>query len=647
MGILDKLLGRKPVTPESRPSSEIDKPAPVAPEAPAPAAAVPAMITIVDTYGRPFQVTREQWRTKILPQNFQLNLDKPDALASMITDALRNGFIQEAIEPARHLCKTDTQPIRGAVLLGATLLQLKQFEEARIVLETACAQHGDDGTLLTNLAKAYAGLGRKADADSTLWRAIEADPNQDNGLLWYVAIEKDLGGKDAQERGFLRVAQLPHSWRSQIWLARAALEAKDLDRALAFYREALSRMSPIPADALKQISGDLGIHGYLEAMLTLVSPLFDVKLHGLDVGNNLIKAYIELGRTKEARAVLEQLYRQQRADWDKNLLFWDGELDKAEKRYGPVPNKPPFGLGILKLEQPIWAREALGFVSLLPSKNEDATSITFVAGTGTKVIVTEDAQAVSQPSDALGRMSRAIPMYLSEQVCLRTNAKSTFLQPWMPGGGFVLLGVPWDLDFLTNAEVKTDYAVFMHIQAIDEPWHVKFDLMRVSDRQTVSSWTHDIDPRDPSRNILEFEDRLFEELAKAVNVASSTSPIGLESPAVAWLAHFTVTMEQALAVSCATMEDVPENFLYAERSIFNSLLQLSLQMPTNARSRMLLLSSVHREITRKPDLANEYRDRLARLQKEHPLGGTAGEAIASTTQMLVEELMVSSKKLTQ
>jgi tetratricopeptide (TPR) repeat protein len=524
------------------------------------------------------------------------------------------------------------------VLLGVTLLQLKRFEEARVVLETACAQHGDDGSLLTNLAKAYAGLGRKADADATLWRAIEADPNQDNGLLWYVAIQKELGGNDAQEKAFLRVAQLPHSWRPQIWLARAALEAKDLDSALTFYREALSRMSPVQADALRQISGDLGIHGHLLALLTLVSPLFEIKLHGLEVGNNLIKANLDLGRTKEARVILEQLYRQQRVDWEKTLLFWDGEIDKAEKRYGPLDNKAPFSLELLRLEEPVWAREALGFASLLPLKNMQTPSVTFLAGTGSKVIITDSAQAESQPTDALGRMSRAIPLYLAEQVTLRTNAKGSFLQPWMPQGGFVLLGVPWDLDFLKNANVMTDYAVFMHIQAVSEPWQVEFDLIRVLDGQSASSWTQSINPQDPSAGIRQLEDELLTQLAGAANITSCLAPNGLESPDVAWLAHFTGVMEQALAVSCASIEGLADNFLYAERSIFNSLLQLSLQIPSNARMRMLLLSSIHREIKRKPDVAWEYKDRLARLQKEHAIDGAVGELIASATQMLVGEV---------
>jgi pentatricopeptide repeat protein len=51
-------------------------------------------------------------------------------------------------------------------------------------------------------------------------------------------------------------------------------------------------------------------------------------LHGLAVGNNLIKAYLELGDADEARAVLDKLYAQQRPDWRDALAYWDGQIDK-------------------------------------------------------------------------------------------------------------------------------------------------------------------------------------------------------------------------------------------------------------------------------------------------------------------------------
>lgn len=43
-----------------------------------------------------------------------------------------------------------------------------------------------------------------------------------------------------------------------------------------------------------EISGDLGKQGQLQKLLDLVEPHYDVQMHGLSVGNNLIKAHVEL-----------------------------------------------------------------------------------------------------------------------------------------------------------------------------------------------------------------------------------------------------------------------------------------------------------------------------------------------------------------
>jgi hypothetical protein len=101
----------------------------------------------------------------------------------------------------------------------------------------------------------------------------------------------------------LRVAGLPGSWRAQLWLARAALKARQLSRALTYYRESLSRVTkPVPVDMLMQISGDLGRAGHLPELLAITEPLFDPTFHGLQVGNNLIKAHFDLGQFEASLA---------------------------------------------------------------------------------------------------------------------------------------------------------------------------------------------------------------------------------------------------------------------------------------------------------------------------------------------------------
>lgn len=126
-----------------------------------------------------------------------------------------------------------------------------------------------------------------------------------------------------------RVAALPGSWHAQLWLARAALESHNTPHALAYYRESLSRVGEtVPAEFLQQMSGDLGIHGRLTEALELTEPHFVPELHGLQVGNNLIKANIELGHLQRARQILNQLRTQSRPDWRPHLEHWDSEIER-------------------------------------------------------------------------------------------------------------------------------------------------------------------------------------------------------------------------------------------------------------------------------------------------------------------------------
>ena len=59
--------------------------------------------------------------------------------------------------PAQQLVRIDPQPKRAATLLGVTLLQLQRFKEAEKVLGDALRNCGEDGVLMTNLAKVQSG----------------------------------------------------------------------------------------------------------------------------------------------------------------------------------------------------------------------------------------------------------------------------------------------------------------------------------------------------------------------------------------------------------------------------------------------------------------------------------------------------------
>ena len=90
---------------------------PAAPESGSPKAVVEAanpakeeLITVYDGYGRELQITRSDWREKMLQPNLQLKWDKPDELYTTIVSALNDGFATDLLPAAERLLAIDPIP---------------------------------------------------------------------------------------------------------------------------------------------------------------------------------------------------------------------------------------------------------------------------------------------------------------------------------------------------------------------------------------------------------------------------------------------------------------------------------------------------------------------------------------------------------
>jgi len=254
------------------------------------------LIRVYDNYGREIQISREDWRNNVLLGNLQKAWDKPNELYDLIVSALRDGFIEDTLKPSKRLYEIDPDKERATVILGIVYLQNDQINKAENILSEYIKTQGESGIVLTNLAKVYAAQKKEDLSRQTLWHALELDPNQDNAVEWYASIFHEEGGFKKYQEALSRLTQISGSWRAQLWLARNHLENKDLESAIVLYKESLGNAeTPTPIDLLKQMSGDLGNNGHLPAILELCAPSFDPAFHGLEVGNNLIKANLDLG----------------------------------------------------------------------------------------------------------------------------------------------------------------------------------------------------------------------------------------------------------------------------------------------------------------------------------------------------------------
>jgi hypothetical protein len=95
----------------------------------------PNLIRVFDKYGREMHITKEQWRTNVLPGALQSNWSDPDRLYGIIVQSLNDGFRSDVINAAERLFEIDTQYVRAACIWGIVLMEEGRLDEAENVFK--------------------------------------------------------------------------------------------------------------------------------------------------------------------------------------------------------------------------------------------------------------------------------------------------------------------------------------------------------------------------------------------------------------------------------------------------------------------------------------------------------------------------------
>lgn len=626
MSFFSKLFGKKP------------SPAAAAP-APADPSKDPNMIRVFDAYGREMFITKQAWRDSVLLDHIKKVWNDPNALYDAIVQALHDGFGSDMVKPAEQLAAIDPNAERGAVILGVVYREQKRFADSDKVLRRHIARHGESGVILTNLAKVQTDQGNAALALQTLWHGLELDPNQDNGLGWYEVIHREKEGVEAGQAALRRIAALPGAWRARLWLARNALSRRQLEEALSFYSEALAMAPrPVPPDLLQQLSGDLGNHGHLPEILRLVTPLFDVTQHGLAVGNNLIKANLDLGRLDAARVLIDQHYAQKRPDWKDTLSFWDTELAKSHVASTPASSDEKMTTTLLAINGPVWLPDQSPIGELFPVPTGELVHVAFLGSTAETS--TSGDKPIHQMSDTPGRVSRAVPLFLAEQVRFGGDAQVRTIVPWLLGSApaFILSGVPWpDDDAAQHGRTGTpacDYVVVTHLKAVGALWQIELRLIRTIDAKLLGTATASFHAAQPETPLLQLAQDLLQLLAANADLKRNKPPQIYRVPPVNDFPYYLLRLEQLLAVRCSTMDGTPSVFLNGVREIIDGNLQLCLNQPDNSIPRIVLVQTLLRLKKNESSAVEEFRGKVLLLQKEKPLG----EPAQAVLDRLIQEI---------
>lgn len=271
------------------------------------------MITAKDDVIRDASHGMFQVEPGTLGATFRQAWDDPERLYTAIFLALGCDIAtQEVLAASQRLCAIDLKKNRSHVTLGVVYIQMKAYDAAKRVLESSIRDYGETGDALTNLAKAYDGLGQTELARETLRRGLHLDPNQLAGLAWYAVICRDSGGPAAMLQAFEEIAAEPNSWRALLFLARNHLDNGKPDEALKLYRRVLAM--GFTTDALTMITGDLAIHGHQRCAVELVAGRYVPETHDVSTGINLLQCFADLGDYEAGDALLIKMqalgYRQ-------------------------------------------------------------------------------------------------------------------------------------------------------------------------------------------------------------------------------------------------------------------------------------------------------------------------------------------------
>jgi len=163
----------------------------------------------------------------------------------------------------RTTLRIDPIPARGACAFGIVLLKLNRLDESEKVFRSYIQQHGEEGSILTNLAKVYSARNDHQKAEEILWHGLEVDPNQITASVGMPPFTANVAAKQRAGRhcggwpGCRAVGGRNFGWPDR-------LASPSARKSPFMYQECLARAAkPVPADLLTQMSGDLGNAGHL------------------------------------------------------------------------------------------------------------------------------------------------------------------------------------------------------------------------------------------------------------------------------------------------------------------------------------------------------------------------------------------------
>lgn len=609
--LLSALTGKKAETTAAKTSPALDAPPSGEP-----------LITVYDAYGRELKITRSEWREKVYLPNLEQKWNAPDELYTQIITGLNDGFAADLLHAAQRLLEIDTLFERSHTIHGIVLMKNGQLDAAEATLRAGMAKVGETGTLLTNLAKVVAECGDDVRSQEILWQAVHSDPNMENGLMWWAAIQRERDGEAGYLQALRTVAALPGSWRAQLWLARHHLEQKEVEEARALYAEVLAG-SGFDGGALMMISGDLGNNGQIALILELIGPIYDEHRHDPMTGLNLLRACQMLHRLDEGEALLSRLYALGHAPLKQHLDSFAQAFQqmRAEQSESTPIDPDALKTMTLTLNQPIWHYGLCNPDWLFAQKPEDAPAVGFFA---LSKITDGSVRAEAQREDDLGRFTRAIPLYLAEAAHYWTDYSATTFIIVVEGGGPVVSGgetdgkalfdiVPAGMKYFVTGEIGGSGGSGGSGEGDSAQWQIALHLWDCTQRAKLSSESGKASGAELGALVMQLEKRLLAHLGQSRDKAFDDF---YQHPSVDAMSPYLAALGQSFMLTLTANGFSPKSAIWGERAMLDWPLNMALHWPTVDVPKLMYISGLGKALDYQSDVLAEYKERSLQLLRE-------------------------------
>jgi hypothetical protein len=356
-----------------------------------------------------------------------------------------------------------------------------------------------------------------------------------------------------------------------------------------------------------------------------VLPRYRLERHHPNVGVLLLQHF---AATRQP-ALGEQLLHELRVRFPRVLDAQLAPLDAEFARMAAPPALPQGETKVVlyRIDRPLWFASLADPDWLLPGKPAGSRRVLCAA----LAVQSPAALPAVQREDELGRLSRAVPLFLAEQLWLLSPVRGSAAIPVAEQGGWVVSGVPWAEERLVGLLSDAERDDTLLVSGVVRPDGA---------RRRIDLWVYDCGARQRLGHAAAEGDegalgplllQLLAELSPIVGgPAALRPPVGTD----AFCERHATGLAQLAALVIAQLGGLPKDRVYGQRAIFEWLLGVALEQPGFVPAKLAFAAALCADAALGSHVHRELAQPLAELFRVEPPQSAFAKIAVKPLQLL-------------